>query len=183
EMEGMDRTGTEYIGDPGREFNEVELTELASELLEIHSEHDLDRFIGKVLSAGTKPLAGFGRSPAGRALGGILKSAVRRALPSVGTALDIAVDWPAGRMTEGERETLAFEVAKHFVHFAGKAAESGLRTPMHGSPVQAAHGAVIATAKAYPLSAIWPGVAPGYRYPNIGRWIRRGNVITLIGAS
>lgn len=59
-----------------------ELT-LATELLSVTDEAELDRFLGRLIEDAGRAA----RSPVGRALGGLLKSVVRKALPLVGNVV------------------------------------------------------------------------------------------------
>ena len=56
--------------------------EFASQLLEVSNDHELEQFLGDVL----KTVGRFASSDTGRAVGGLLKSAVKQALPAVGRA-------------------------------------------------------------------------------------------------
>src|SRR5262245_26818922 len=69
------------------EMHEATEVELASELMEVTSEAELDRFLGNLLSKVTSAGSSFVRSDTGRALGGILKNAAKQALPVVGRAV------------------------------------------------------------------------------------------------
>ncbi|MBE7446118.1 MAG: hypothetical protein HS132_13050 [Planctomycetia bacterium] len=68
-------------------FNEVEEMELASQLLEITDEDELDQFLGDIIKKAGSAVGKFVRSPVGKALGGVLKGAVKKALPIAGSAL------------------------------------------------------------------------------------------------
>lgn len=180
-MAGMDQVGTEFIEGAGREFtekDEAEVAELASELLEIHTDKELDRFLGRLLTGGRQAVAGLLPTPVGGALGAVLKSIVKRALSSVGTAADTMAVRRTERVTDGEVGNLAFEVARQFVDLAGKAAASAAQAPPHGTPLQTAQSAVIAAAK----NSVSGSMRPDYHYPRSGKWVRRGNAIALLGA-
>lgn len=56
----------------GSPFNEIEEAELASELLEITDEAELDQFLGNLIKKAGSAVGKFVKSPVGRALGGIL---------------------------------------------------------------------------------------------------------------
>src|SRR5688572_14599842 len=56
-------------------------SELAQELLEITNEAELEQFLGKLVSSAVKGVGSFMKSGAGRALGGVLKSVAKTALP------------------------------------------------------------------------------------------------------
>src|SRR5271168_3643755 len=96
EMEGYE-TGefgeTEWGGEV---FSETEATELASELLEVTNEAELDRFLGDLISKAGKAFGSFIRSPIGKSLGGWLKGAAKQALPLAGGALGGVFGGPLG---------------------------------------------------------------------------------------
>jgi len=158
---------TEYE-DEGEAAEAAEL-ELASQLLEVRSEQQLDRFIGDLLRSGADALSDFARTREGRQLGGILKQAAGRVLPVLGRAVGGAV---AGA-TEGSRrsyqrtgarlggavgalaerafgleleglsaEDQEFEVARRFVQFARDAVRECLRRLGTGPARQVARQAV-----------------------------------------
>src|SRR5262249_62092332 len=72
-------------------LTEMQEMELASELLEVTGEQELEQFLSDVFSAAGQAAGNFMRSDTGQALGGILKdslsSAVKQALPVVGRAI------------------------------------------------------------------------------------------------
>jgi hypothetical protein len=120
-------------------MQEAEEMELATELLEVSNEHELDQFLGSLISKVGKGLGDFVKSPVGQALGGVLKSAAKAALPIAGSALGGLVGGPAGAALGGnlassaghmfglELEGLSsedreFEVARRFVRLAHHAA-------------------------------------------------------------
>ncbi len=77
-------------GDPETPFSEEEEPALASELSEVATGAELDRFIGKFCR-----LAGrFLRGPAGRFLGGALKRVAKVALPITGRVGGLRGPWP-----------------------------------------------------------------------------------------
>ena len=115
--------------------------ELASELLEVTSEQELEQFLSDVFSTIGQAAGNFLRSDTGQALGGILKdslgSAAKQALPVVGRAIGDAAGGygdlgaqagsAAGSLLGLELEGLSaedrdFEVARQLVRFAGSAA-------------------------------------------------------------
>src|SRR6185503_13377494 len=71
----------------GSVFNKRDEMELATELLDVQSEQELDRFLGDLISRAGQAVGRFVSSPTAHALGGILKSAARHALPIAGRAL------------------------------------------------------------------------------------------------
>ena len=131
------------LGHETHETQEIHELELASELLATSSEAELDRFLGNLIGRAGRAVGSavgnFANSDTGRALGGVLKTAAKQALPIVGRA---AGDWIApgrggewgaragsavgslfGLELEGlSQEDREFEVARSFVRFANEAA-------------------------------------------------------------
>lgn len=83
-------------------LTEAEEIELASELLEITSEQELEQFLGNVFRKVARGVGSFVKSPVGRALGGVLKNVAKKALPVVGGAL-----YPSDGLAEPLAGTLA----------------------------------------------------------------------------
>src|SRR5262245_63375541 len=79
------QAGTTYGA--GEVFGETETLELASELLGVASEAELDRFLGDLIGRAGKAIGKFIRSPEGQAIGGILKGAAKQVLPGIGSAV------------------------------------------------------------------------------------------------
>jgi uncharacterized protein (DUF697 family) len=198
----------EYEGESESEgpFNEVEEMELASELLEIGSEAELDQFLGNLFKKASRAVGSIIKSPVGRSLGGMLKGVAKQVLPlaggalgsfipipGVGTAVGTSLGSAAANLFEMELEGLSqedqeFEVARQFVKFAGEAAKQAAQTPPSVPPQEAARSAVTTAAQKYapgllrstPVAAsAAPGVAARKRS---GRWIRQGRTIILLGA-
>lgn len=172
-------------------FSEEEEMELASDLLEITDEAELDQFLGKLIKGAWRGVKKFAGSPVGRALGGILKGAAKKALPIVGGALGgpagAALASKAGSLFGLELEGLSpedkeFEVARRYVRFAGEAAKKAALAPPAVDPQSAAKAAVTAAARRHA-----PGLLPQPAPPAVGitglsgRWIRRGRKIILLG--
>jgi len=92
-----------FQGETGEVFGETEQMELASELLEITNEAELDRFLGDLISRAGKAVGRFVSSPEGKALGGVLKGAqsksCRRSAPRSAAILveNEALSWAAKR--------------------------------------------------------------------------------------
>jgi hypothetical protein len=158
--------GGEEVGsfEATEELDETEEMELASQLLEITEEAELDQFIGRLIKRAGRAVGRIARSDAGRALGGILKGAARKALPIVGGAIGGYVGGPAGSRVGSQiaanagdllgveleglsEEDQEFEVARRLVRFSDAAAKNLASTPASTSPQQAATAAAIAAAK------------------------------------
>ena len=159
---------------------EAEAMELASELLEVQSEEELEQFLGDLVkrvgsaaSGAVRAVGDFARTPAGQELVGILKGAAKTALPAIGTAIGTAYGGPIGGKIGGlagqglgralglELEGLShedqhFEVAQQFVRLAGAAAQNAASMPAAGSPQQKAKAAFIEAAKTYAPGLIRP---------------------------
>jgi hypothetical protein len=143
-------------------LQESQEMELASELLEVSNEQELEQFLGNVFRTVGRAAGQFVRSDTGRALGGILKDAARQALPVVGRALGDYVSPGSGATGAGlaqaagtllglELEGLSppdqeFEAARQFVRFAGAAAKQAAAAPRNVAPQTAARAAVVAAA-------------------------------------
>lgn len=182
-------------------FDEAEEMDLAAELLGVTDEAELDQFIGKLLSRVT----GKGKSPVRKALGGILKGAMKKALPlaggaagtffggPLGTAVGSQLGAAGGRLLGLELEGLSpedqeFEMAKGMVRFGGEAAKNAALTPPSASPQADAKAAAVAAAKQYAPGLLKPATSPPSYSPMMtrgsgrsGRWIRRGRRIILLG--
>jgi hypothetical protein len=66
-------TSSGEIASGGEVFGEVDEMELASQLLEVTSDAELDQFIGRLIGRASQSLDQFARNNAGRAIAGILK--------------------------------------------------------------------------------------------------------------
>jgi len=207
EQEQFEFGESEWAGESGEIFGEGELMELASELLEVTNDTELNHFLGDLIGRAAKAVGSAIKSPVGQALGGILKGAARKALPMVGSAIGGHFGGPggaklggqlasgAGRLfgleTEGlSHEDEAFEVAKQYVRFAGDAVKNAAAAPA-GDPRTVAQTAAVQAAQRLapgllpgPATPVRPGGSgplPGPAGVRTGRWVRRGNRISLYG--
>lgn len=143
EMAG--ETFGEYHGE--MPLNELQEMELATELLTVTNEAELEQFLGGLI----KKVGGFMKSPVGKALGGVLKGVAKKTLPivgggigsfvapGVGTALGSSLGSAAGKLFGLELEGLSnedreFEVARRYVRFATAAARKAAAAPAHIPP-------------------------------------------------
>ena len=187
-------------------FSEAEEMELASQLLEVSDEAELDQFLGDLFKKASRAVGGFMKGPLGKQLGGIIKGIAKKALPlaggalgsfipipGVGTAAGTALGSAASNLFEMELEGLSaedqeFEVARQFVKFAGEAAKQAAQTPPNVAPQDAAKSAVVAAAQQHAPGLLRPTTPPSPAAPGGGgqgrggRWIRRGRTIVLYGA-
>lgn len=182
--------------------------ELANQLLEVASEEELDQFIGDLIVKATSAARNFASSDAGRAVGGVLKSAAKKALPQIGRIAGDAIrpgsggamgqaagQWLGDRFelapqTEGmSAEDREFDTARSFVRFAQEAAQRTAATADRMPPATAAKRAATTAAQNHLPGLLHPTPSgPGSsgssgRSPATeGRWVRRGQRIVLFGA-
>jgi hypothetical protein len=177
ELELLDEAedGAEFYESGDREavFDEVEEVELASELLGVASEEELDQFFGKLISQAVKGIGSFARSPVGHALGGVLKKVAKTALPvlgagvgsmllpGVGTALGGQVGKSAGRLMGLELEGMSpedqeLEVARRIVRISADAAREAAENPQNDHPDKVAKKVVVVSAQKHapPLARV-----------------------------
>jgi uncharacterized protein (DUF697 family) len=193
-------TYSEY--DQESPFSEAEEMELAAELLSVSNEAELDQFLGKVIKSAGRAVGGIIKSPVGKALGGALKGVAKQALPAVGGALGNALlpgvggvvgsklASAAGKAFGLELEGLSyedqeFEMAKGVVRLAGAAASNAAKASPSTPPQQVVRTALTEAAKTHApglLSGAHPKAGAGQKcqHQSAGRWIRRGNTITLM---
>jgi hypothetical protein len=191
-------------GEGGGPFSSAEEMELAAELLTLSDEAELEQVLGKLIKKVGGKVKKFAKSSAGKALGGILKSAAKKALPIVGRAAGTFFGGPAGgaigaklassagRIFGLELEGMSpedqeFEVARRFVRFAGTAAKKTALAPRSAPSMAIAKAAVKAAARQHAPGLLRSGVsAPAAVFPSTGRrsgrWIRRGRKIVVLGA-
>src|SRR5512143_3851803 len=79
DYEGGDYEGGDYeyetdsTSAEGMPFNEMDEMELASQLLEVSDEAELDQFLGDLFKKATRAVGSFLKGPLGKQLGGIIK--------------------------------------------------------------------------------------------------------------
>lgn len=173
-------------GEAGSGLSEAQEVELATELLEVTSEQELEQFLGKLFKRVVRGVGSFVRSPLGRAVGGVLKGIAKKALPVVGGALGsmvapgigTAIGSKLGSMASGlfELETegmsgeqAEFEVARRYVRLAASTARhaAAARPRAQVNPRTLARAAVARAARQ---------VAPGI-YRAMVRSLRTGLVV------
>jgi uncharacterized protein (DUF697 family) len=156
------------LGGEAGPLSEQEEIELASELLEITSEQELEQFLGNVFKKVSRGVGTFIKSPVGRALGGVLKNVAKKALPVVGGALGSMVAPGIGTAIGSKLGSLAgglfevqlegklpeqaeYEVARRYVGLAASAARNAaLARPRPGvNPVTVARAAVTRAARTH----------------------------------
>ncbi len=169
--------GHEVLQESEAEYGEVPLhetheMELATELLEVTNEAELENFLGNVFKAVGSTIGQFARSDTGRALTGMLRNAARDALPTLGgaignwvapgrgAAIATQLAQQAGSLLGLELEGLSppdqeFEAARQFVRFAGDAYANAAAAPRGAPPLAVAQQAAAAAAQRFA-----PGLAP-----------------------
>jgi hypothetical protein len=190
-------------------INEALEMELASELLEVTSEQEMDRFLGDLFKKAV-PFAGqLLRSPLGRSLLNRLKPLVKKVLPIAGAAASI-FGGPIGGLVSSQltdvaskafglelegmsQEDAQFEVARRAVRLATAAANAAASAPPAGDPRSTAQMAIATAAQRHApgllRGGVLPGTAAGADFPSEsphhgarrGVWIRRGRRILLLG--
>ena len=213
-MHDLDRTQLEFdhtgdfeadeLTDEAGLFSESEEMELASELLSVSNEEELDYFLGKLLKKAGRAFGRVLRTPEFRAIGGLLRGIAKKALPIAGAAVGNLVAPGVGGALGGatashlgnvfglELEGLSmedqeFEAARRIVRLTGDAAQAAASAPP-GNPEATARAAIQQAARIHA-----PGIAglmsrrAAARRPSCncsvasGRWVRRGKQIVLIG--
>lgn len=146
----------EQEGEYGELPQELE-TELASELLEITNEQELEQFLGDIV----KGVGSFIRGPIGQAVGGVLKQVAKTALPAVGGALGTFVAPGVGTAIGSQLGSLAskalgeyevageqeFEVARKVIQLAHAAGQQAAAAPPDMPPHVAAEQVVMRAAQ------------------------------------
>jgi hypothetical protein len=192
----------EFAGESGGGvFNESQEMELAAELLEVTNEQELDLFLGDLIKKAGRAVGQFVSSPVGQAIGGVLKTAAKTALPIAGGALGAYVGGPLGaRIGSGlasmagqalgleleglSQEDREFQSARQFVRWAGDTAKNTLTAPQgelsQGKGILDAVNAAASAAARQHAPGLLGGAATTKAHS--GRWIRRGDHIVVLGA-
>lgn len=194
----------------GEVAGENELNELASELLSVTNEQELEQFLGDVFKKVTGAVGNFVKSPVGQQVGGILKNVARTALPIAGQALGNYIAPGVGGQIGGQlasgigsmfgleleglsNEDREFEMAKQFVRLAADAAQAAAHAAPGQSPSAVAQQAVASAAQKYAPGLLEPqgggqtGGQPDFHAGaaggrgTSGRWVRKGNKVIIYG--
>lgn len=187
-------------------FSESDEIDLASELLAVSHEEELDQFLGKLIRRVGRTVGRVVRSPIGRAVGGLLRNAARTALPMAGRALGTMIAPGLGTAAGGalgqaaanvfgleveglSAEDQQFEVARRYIRFAGDAVKNATAMPGQ-DPKAIAAAAVMQAANKYapglvPMLGGQPRTAQRRYVCNCqkarkGQWLRKGNTIVLL---
>lgn len=170
ELHGESHEMHEYEGESHEMHemhNEALEMELATELLEVTNEAELEQFLGGLIKKAAGAIKGFANSSAGKAIGGFLKSAAKKALPIAGTALGNlivpglggAIGGKLGSLASGmfeleleglSNEDKEFELARAYVRFANNAVRRAATNPnARFQPRRVARAATISAAKRF----------------------------------
>jgi hypothetical protein len=195
----------EWLGEMDGEMDESEVTAMAAELLGVQDEEELEQFFGKLIKRAAGAARSFARSSAGRALGGILKTAAGKALPVVGGAIGGYFGGPggakfgsqAGRFVkgrlgwelEGGDQEEELEIARGLVKTAIAATRQAAHSPAAAQSAAAVKRATLQAAQQHApqLVRVLAGARPssggarGQSGGQGGRWVRRGRMIVLLG--
>jgi len=175
--------------------------ELAAELLAVSGDHELDQFLGKFLKSASRNVGRFLRSPAGRALGGMLKGVAKQLIPMAAKAAGSYFGGPAGGAVGGQLGSMGasmikeaelegvpsdereFDVARKFIQMGANAAQRLASMPPNGNPVATAKQALFdAARKVTPIlsGTATPRFGSSMSKAKSGRWVRAGrNIIVL----
>jgi hypothetical protein len=203
EAEQFEWAGENEWGGETETFSEAEASELASELLGVANEAELDRFLGDLIKKAGNALGQAVRSPTGQAIGGMLKGVAKKAIPMAATALGGYFGGPLGAQiggglgnlatdalgleAEAETEDREFEGAQTFVKMAGDAVKTALAAAPTANAAGVARSAVtsavqkhapgLLAAAATPMTMQKGEAAHGAR---VGRWVRHGRNIIIL---
>ena len=157
-------------------FSEAEEMELASDLLSVSNEAELEQFLGDFLGKAASVAGQIIKSPIGQAVGGVLKGVAKKALPLAGGAVGGYFGGPLGAQIgsglasaagsalglEAEAmggEDREFEGARQFVRMAADTIERAAAA-RGGDPRAVAQAAATAAARQFAPGLLGKG-APG----------------------
>ena len=199
---GLEELEEADLGDEEGVFDSAEQSELAGELLNVSSEHELDQFLGDLIKGAVSKLGPI-RGKLAKNLGGYLKGAIKKTLPSVASIAGGMFGGPAGAMIAGKAapylssilgmeleglspEDQEFEAAKQLVRLAGSAIKNAAGA-LGGNPADIARNAVVDAARQYAPGLVRRAGAIASRAVGVvgdgqqGTWYRRGNKIVIVG--
>lgn len=206
EQYGRDgRFGESTVGELGAQLSESQELALASELLEVNSEEELEQFLGDLWDRTKAAASQAYNSPVVQSAIPGLKAVGRAVLPKVATYLantyapgtgDIAgagVQAAVNQWLNEELEGLSgedreFETARQFVRFVNAALQRAARMPRRTQPLVAAQTAISDAARDHlpglvPFLAQLTNAAPTNRAlggdSSSGQWVRQGSSIVI----
>jgi hypothetical protein len=203
QMEFNGSAGSHFAAPAGGVFSEAHEMDLATDLLGVNSEEELEQFLGSLIHDVGKTLGKVVKSPIGQAIGGVLKGVAKAALPVAGGALGTMVGGPVGGMIGSKLASVAdgalgleleglspedreFEASRRFVQFAGQTVANALDAPPFADPRDVAHEAAVEAAREFAPGLMditgndWPQ-RHHHSAPHTGPWRRHGDRITLFG--
>jgi hypothetical protein len=168
QMEFENGSSEAYFGNEPRQgvLSESEEMELAAEFLDLENEGELEQFLGDLINGIGSTLGKIVKSPVGQAVGGVLKTVAKTALPIAGGALGTFVGGPVGGMIGSNLASMAgsalgleleglspedreFEASRRFVRFASQAIANALNANTNENPEEIAHRAAVEAARDY----------------------------------
>jgi hypothetical protein len=191
----------ELSQESGAVFNEAQEGELASQFLEVANEQELENFLGDLIKKAGSALGKFVKSPIGQAIGGVLKTVAKQALPIAGGALGGFVGGPLGASLGSSLASMAgnalgleleglspedreFEASKQFVKFAAQTVKNALEAPPNADPATAARSAAVEAARVFApglMDTSEAATARSETKDRTGRWVRHSGKIILFG--
>jgi hypothetical protein len=186
----------EYEGELGSQnFSEEEELELATELLSVASDEEMDQFLGKLVKRAWSGMKRVGNSPLWQGVKRGLGKVAKVALPIAGKAAGAFFGGPVGGALGGKLGTLAsrlfemeleglspedqeLELARRFVRFAASTAVTAAGAPSNAPVAKVVNNAIKKSAKQH-IPGLIKQNAPGGAQS--GRWMRRGDRIILFG--
>jgi len=149
---GSPQTKTSAYVQTGEVFCETERLELASDLLEVASEAQLDRVLTDLISRVGQAVGKFISAPEGCAIARLLKGPAKRVLSGIELGRDAVSD--LGRYFGLELEGLSnedreFEIARHYIGFAGEAVKNLALASASTDSRRAADAAMVEAAKTH----------------------------------
>ena len=176
--------------------------ELATELLGVSNEQELEQFLGSMFKKVARGVSNFAKSGIGKSLIGGLKSIAKKALPiaggalgnflvpGLGGAIGSKLGGFASNLFELELEGLSnedreFEVAKRFVRFATDATRRAASAAASGAPARTAVTSSLKQAAynyAPGLLRKRGGSGMSSAITSSGTWRKQGNNIIVYGA-
>ncbi len=182
-------------------FDDEEQSELAADLLGVGDDQELDHFLSGLIRRARSKLRPFSKVLSNQ-VGGLLKGAAKRALPSLAQLAGGALGGPVGAALASKAtpmlssifgmeleglspEDQEFEAAKQFVRLAGATLQNAASGANAAAvPVRAAQQALVDAARQHA-----PGLVRAVNNASSntgaprdrGTWIRRGNRIVLLG--
>jgi uncharacterized protein (DUF697 family) len=178
QLETYGRTRESF--DQGNEgiFADEQAEEFATRLLELTDEAELESFLGDLIGSAGRALGKIVNAPAVRAIGKVLKSVAKKALPiaggviggmyggPLGAQLGSGLGSAAGRIFGLELEGLSpedreFQASKQFVRFAAETVRNALVRPERNATSAAREAAIVAARTHAPGLIFEPLTLPG----------------------